>query len=231
MTQPLAGRNQAWRRGDVQKAVLDRPARGCHALVMLALTLLLLAAPQEPRVPNEAVIADLRALQGHVAALRLEVVQHLVHLAAAKEESREDLRVLRQELRAVREATASAAGSFLAAPPEGSDLLGVGRTVVLAPRIEAESARRRDTVVLKLRRIESGGALKVAEVAVVPDEDGVDLPLDRSGALYLVDWSTSEGHTFTLLLKDGTSGRTVTTVPVKPLQTQGRFIFVGVRVD
>jgi hypothetical protein len=204
---------------------------GCHALGMLALALLLLAAPQDARAANESMAAELRALQGHLAAMRLELLQRMVVLEAARDEAREEQRGLRQELRALREGASSAAAAFLAAPPEGSDLLGVGRTIVLSPRIEAESARRRDTVTLRLRRLETGGAVKVAELSLVPDEDGVEVPIDRAGALYVVDWSTSEGHTFTLHLKDGASGRTVTTVPVKPLQAQGRFVFVGVAID
>ena len=32
---------------------------------------------------------------------------------------------------------------------------------------------------------------------------GVDLPIDQSGALYLVEWSTSEGHVYNLVLRDG----------------------------
>jgi hypothetical protein len=46
-----------------------------------------------------------------------------------------------------------------------------------------------------------------------------------------VEWSTSDGNAYFLQLKDGASAQTVAQVQVKQLQSQGRFIFVGYRVD
>jgi hypothetical protein len=59
----------------------------------------------------------------------------------------------------------------------------------------------------------------------------VDLPIDQSGALYVVEWSTAEGHVYTLLLRDGASGQPAASVPVRDKQSEGRFVFVGYRVD
>ena len=57
------------------------------------------------------------------------------------------------------------------------------------------------------------------------------LPIDQNGALYLVEWSTTDGQSYNLVLRDGASGQPAATVPVKPLQSQGRFVFVGYRVE
>ena len=59
----------------------------------------------------------------------------------------------------------------------------------------------------------------------------MDLPIDQSGALYIVEWATSDGNAYGLELKDGTSAQVVAAVQVKQLQSQGRFIFVGYRVE
>jgi hypothetical protein len=76
------------------------------------------------------------------------------------------------------------------------------------------------------------GALRVlGDLDFTSDQAGVDLPVDQNGALYVLEWSTSEGHTYTLSLRDGASGQTAAVVQVKPLQSKGRFIFVGYRVE
>ena len=98
-------------------------------------------------------------------------------------------------------------------------------------RLEAEAQRRRDIVFLKVRRVEAGAVRLVAEVELSADQPYVDLPIDQSGALYIVEWSTSDGNAYALQLKDGTSTQVVATVQVKQLQSQGRFIFVGYRVE
>jgi hypothetical protein len=59
----------------------------------------------------------------------------------------------------------------------------------------------------------------------------VDLPIDQNGALYLVEWSTSEGHAYNLVLRDGASGQPAASVPVRERQSEGRFALVGYRVD
>ena len=78
---------------------------------------------------------------------------------------------------------------------------------------------------------EPGAVRTLGEVELVPEATSVDLPLDQNGALYLVEWSTSDGHAYNLVLRDGASGQPAATVPVRPLQSQGRFVFVGYRVE
>jgi hypothetical protein len=144
----------------------------------------------------------------------------------------EDMKALHEELKGLRERLASSLPeSFLNAPPSPSDTVGVAKVAVLGPRIEVEAARRHDQVTLKMRRIEADGARGFGEQLLVGDQEAADLVIDRSGALYVVDWSTSEGQTFNLLLKDGATGQVAATAQVKPYQTAGRFVFVGYRLD
>jgi hypothetical protein len=123
------------------------------------------------------------------------------------------------------------AGPFLAGPPQSSDTAGVSKVAVFAPRLEVESTRRHDTVFLKLRRIESEGVQLLGEAEIGQDATGTDLSLDKSGAVYVLEWATSDGHSYNLLLKDGASGQTAASVSVKPLQAQGRFLFVGYKLE
>jgi hypothetical protein len=192
---------------------------------MLACLLLLLAAPQKPDDSAAIAIEMARVVQAQLLALRQEMAKRDETLDGVKG----DLAGFREESR--RERGASVAAPFLASPPLGSDSLGVAKGAVLAPRVDAESPRRRDTVQLKVRRVEPGAVRTVAEVELLPDAVSVDLPLDQNGALYLVEWSTTDGQTYNLVLRDGASGQPAATVPVKPLQSQGRFVFVGYRVE
>ncbi len=195
---------------------------------MLALALLLLTPVQEPGAEMGAMIGEVRRLRAEVSTLRIELFQRTDALLAMKG----DLTALRDEVRSGRDRAApSVAAPFLAGPPVPSDLLGVARTAVFAPRIEADSSRRRDTVSLKVKRIEAGAIHRVAEVELQSDAPSVDLPLDQNGALFLVEWSTAEGQTYNLILKDGASGQPAASAPVKALQAQGRFVFVGYRVE
>jgi hypothetical protein len=123
------------------------------------------------------------------------------------------------------------AGPFLSGPPTSSDSAGVAKVAVFAPRVEVDSPRRHDAVFLKLKRIEAETVRTVAEVELGQDATSVDLPLDRSGALFVLEWSTTDGHNYNLFLKDGASGQTAASVVVKQLQSQGRFLFVGYRLD
>ena len=195
---------------------------------MLALALLLLIPPQESKPDPGVFIAELRQLRGELSTLRLELFQRTDAILALKT----DVAALHAEVRATRERMApSVAAPFLSAPPAPSDQLGVAKTAVFAPRIEVDSARRHDTVSFKVKRIEAGAIRPVADVDLQADALGVDLPLDESGALYLVEWSTSEGQVYNLVLKDGASGQPAASAPVKALQAQGRFVFVGYRVE
>ena len=188
-----------------------------------ALLLLLLGPLQE----TGALRAEVMRLQSEVALLRGALSERDSLLGTVREElagTREDLRELRDRPQPV-------AAPFLASPPAGSDRLGVAKGAILAPRIEVESFLRHDTVVLKLRRVEAAAVRTVAEVELTPDASGADLPIDQSGALYLVEWATSEGHAYNLVLRDGASGQPAASVPVKEKQSEGRFAFVGYRVE
>jgi hypothetical protein len=193
-------------------------------MLPLALPLLLAQAPSAEVAALQAVV---QRLDEKVAALDTKVRQTGDELDGLKG----DLKLVDAGVTDLRSRPVSPpSGPFMAAPPPSSDAVGVAKTVVFAPRIEVDTIRRRDLVSLKLRRVEAGGARLIAEKELGNDE-GVDLPIDQNGALYIVEWSTTEGQTYNLLLRDGTSGQTAATAQVKVLQTQGRFLFVGYRTE
>jgi hypothetical protein len=183
---------------------------------------------------------DIGALLLEVRELRQQVFQ-LDAALRRREEASVDmgrrLGAMAEELRSLREtAPATLAAPFLAGPPGSTDLVGIAKGAVLAPRIEVDASRRHDSVSLKLKRVEERGLKTVAEVELLRDEATVDLPIDVNGALYVLDWSTSDGYTYNLNLRDGAGGDApggtpAASVQVKPLQAQGRFAFVGYRVD
>jgi hypothetical protein len=191
---------------------------------MNAFALLLLLGPVQDA---DALRSEVTRLQSEVALLRGALSERDSLLGTVREE----LAGTRADLRELRDRPQPVAAPFLASPPAGSDRLGVAKGAVLAPRIEVESFLRHDTVVLKLRRVEAAAVRTVAEVELTPDASGVDLPIDQSGALYLVEWATSEGHAYNLVLRDGASGQPAASVPVKEKQSEGRFAFVGYRVE
>jgi hypothetical protein len=191
---------------------------------MIALALLLLLGPVQEA---DALRSEVSRLQAEVALLRGSLRERDALLGTVREE----LAGVREDVHELKDRPQPVAAPFLAAPPPSSDRLGVAKTAVLAPRVEVESFLRHDTVVLKLRRVEAGAVRTVAEVELTPDASGVDLPIDQSGALYLVEWATSEGHAYNLVLRDGASGQPAASVPVKEKQSEGRFGLVGYRVD
>ena len=196
---------------------------------LLPLVLIALMQPQAPAPAPEisALQAELERLRSSVTALETKSRQRDDALDAMKA----DLKAVEGgviELRSRPPPPPS--GPFMAAPPPSSDAVGVAKTVVFAPRIEVDTLKRRDLVVLKVRRIEASGVQLVGEKELA-SEEGVDLPIDQNGALYIVDWSTTEGQTYNLLLRDGTSGQTAATAQVRLQQTQGKFIFVGYRAE
>ena len=195
---------------------------------LLLLLLLAGAMPQlEPGQEPDALRSEVKRLESEVTLLRGSLRERDQLLGTVREElagAREDLRELKDRPQPV-------AAPFLSAPPVASDRLGVAKSAVLAPRVEVESFLRHDTVVLKLRRVEAAAVRLVAELEITPDASGVDLPIDHSGALYVVEWSTSEGHVYNLVLRDGASGQLASSVPVKEKQNEGRFVLVGYRVD
>ena len=193
-------------------------------LVALSLASPVLAATDEVAVLR----AEMGRLRGEMSALEGEKKRW----EAGVSELRESMKAVSDGVDVLRDRVATpVAAPFLSAPPPSSDTVGVAKVAVFAPRVEAEAQRRRDIVFLKLKRVEAGQVKLVAEVELPADQAGVDLPLDQNGALYIVEWATSDGNAFNLQLKDGTSALTAAFVQVKNLQSQGRFIFVGYRVE
>ena len=193
-------------------------------LVALSLASPVLAATDEVAVLR----AEMGRLRGEMSALESEKKRW----EAGVSELRESMKAVTEGVDVLRDRVATpVAAPFLSAPPPSSDTVGVAKVAVFAPRVEAEAQRRRDIVFLKLKRVEAGQVKLVAEVELPADQAGVDLPLDQNGALYIVEWATSDGNAFNLQLKDGTSALTAAFVQVKTLQSQGRFIFVGYRVE
>ena len=193
-------------------------------LVALSLASPVLAATDEVTVLR----AELGRLRGDISALESEKKRWETGVS----ELRESMKAVTEGVDVLRDRVATpVAAPFLSAPPPSSDTVGVAKVAVFAPRVEAEAQRRRDIVFLKLKRVEAGQVKLVAEVELPADQAGVDLPLDQNGALYIVEWATSDGNAFNLQLKDGTSALTAAFVQVKNLQSQGRFIFVGYRVE
>jgi hypothetical protein len=193
---------------------------------MLSLALALLLHPQSDAAE---MAGEVNRLRGRVAYLESQLAQRDEALGGIRAE-------LRALAKAIAEATppspaAPIAAAFLAGAPPSSDLVGVAKVAVFDPRIDVDSARRHDLVTLRVRRLESLGSKSGGELELGTDVDGLDLPLDQNGALYVVDWSTSEGHTYALVLRDGATGLPAATVQVKPQQHEGRFIFVGYRTE
>lgn len=184
-------------------------------------------------------LAGLPALGQDERARDAEIERLQRRLAAIEERLRErDSAVaeLAAELRALAGIVESkpvpgVAAPFLAAPPAASDLVGVARTAVFAPRLAVDARVRHDTVFVRLRRIEAERVVLVAEGELTQDMADLELRLDRSGALYAIEWSTSEGHAYALALRDGVTGLPAATAQVKPQDARGRFLFVGYRLE
>jgi hypothetical protein len=198
--------------------------------MLAALVLLALPAPQNARPDGDAsqALAELRGLQAQVAVLHREVRLR----GEAADALKKDVGALADEVGALRDGIASSAAvPFLSAPPPSSDSVGVAKVAVFAPRLEIDATRRHDSLSVRIRRMEPGAVRVIGDLDFGSDQAGLDLPLDQNGALYVVEWSTSEGHAYSLSLRDGASGQTAAVVQVKPLQSKGRFIFVGYRIE
>jgi hypothetical protein len=196
-------------------------------MLEIPLVLAALLAPQAPPPEDSALRAEVERLQGTVKSLETKARERDDALEALKA----DLKAVEGGVTELRSRPVTPpSGPFMAAPPPSSDAVGVAKTVVFAPRIEVDTLKRRDLVILKVRRVEASGVQLVGERELA-SEEGVDLPIDQNGALYIVEWSTTEGQAYNLLLRDGTSGQTAATAQVRLQQTQGKFIFVGYRAE
>jgi hypothetical protein len=195
-------------------------------MLEIPLVLAALLAPQAPPPEDSALRAEVERLQGMVKSLETKARERDDALDALKA----DVKAVEGGVSELRSRPVTPpSGPFMAAPPPSSDAVGVAKTVVFAPRIEADTLKRRDLVILKVRRVDASGVQLIGEREL--GEEGVDLPIDQNGALYIVDWSTTEGPTYNLVLRDGTSSQTAATAQVRVQQTQGKFIFVGYRVE
>jgi hypothetical protein len=181
------------------------------------------AALLQPQSPDGA------ALHVEISSLReqvRELERSLKERDEAAAEMGRSLKAMAADVGEVRERLLAPAAAFAAAPPPSSDAVGIAKTVVFAPRLEVDSGKRRDIVFLKVKRVDPGRLQPVAEVEL--GNDGVvRLPLDQNGALYVVEWSTSEGHAYDMVLRDGATGLAAATVQVRPELSRGRFVFVG----
>jgi hypothetical protein len=199
-----------------------------------------LAASPLARAQDAAGQGEMNFLSSRVEDLRRQVDG----LQASLRERDQSLDALKRDLGGVGEDVAAlkeriqslVALPFLSGPPPSSDAVGVSKVAVFAPRIAVDSSRQHDIVFLRLKRIEAAAVRSVADLEMSGDQLQIDLPLDQNGALYVVEWQTSEGQSYNLLLRDGAGGPDslpppLATVQVKPLQNQGRFLFVGYRLD
>jgi hypothetical protein len=124
------------------------------------------------------------------------------------------------------------ATSFLTSPPPSSDSVGVARVPVFGPRLEADTSRHRDSLNVRIKRVEASGMRVIgADLEVTSGQPSVPLPVDQNGALYVVEWWTSEGFNYPVQIRDGATEQPVATVQVRPQQNKGRFLYVGYRLD
>ena len=118
---------------------------------------------------------------------------------------------------------------FISGPPAPSDAVGVAKAVVFAPRLEATTSGGGTWSRSACAAWSRAGSAPSARSSWA--QDGfVDLPIDQNGALYVADWSTGDGQTFALILRDGATGQEAASAKVKPEQSEGLFFFVGYRL-
>jgi len=128
---------------------------------------------------------------------------------------------------ASRERIEPVAAPFLASPPPSSDLVGVAPVPVFAPRLDVDSPDRHDIVFFAVHRLEPDGTERVGEAELTESGGAAAVPIDRNGALYVVEWTTAQGHEYEMVLRDGLSGQVAARVQVGPYDRDGRFVFVG----
>jgi hypothetical protein len=193
---------------------------------MNALALAVLLAAQESGPDMRPYVAEMREMRRQIALLEVALRER----AAALDTMAGQVRAVQSDVADIKGRPVPPASPFMGGPPPSSDTVGVAKTVVFAPRVEADNTRRRDLVKIRVRRLEANGSRFVGEVEL--GSDGfVDLPVDQNGGLYAADWSTTDGQTFTLVLRDGATGQEAASAKVQTLQSQGHFLFVGYRLE
>jgi hypothetical protein len=191
-----------------------------------ALALVVLLAAQESGPDLRPFLVEMREMRQQIALLEIA----LRNRATALDAMAGQVRAVQSDVADIKGRPVPPASPFMGGPPPSSDTVGVAKTVVFAPRVEADNTRRRDLVKIRVRRLEAGGSRPVGEVEL--GSDGfVDLPIDQNGGLYVADWSTTDGQTFTLILRDGATGQEAASAKVQTLQSQGHFLFVGYRLE
>lgn len=191
-----------------------------------ALALVVLLAAQESGPDLRPFLAEMREMRQQIALLGIALRERDAALSTMAGQ----VRAVQSDVADMKGRPVPPASPFMGGPPPSSDTVGVAKTVVFAPRVEADNTRRRDLVKIRVRRLEAGGSRPVGEVEL--GSDGfVDLPIDQNGGLYVADWSTTDGQTFTLVLRDGATGQEAASAKVQTLQSQGHFLFVGYRLD
>jgi hypothetical protein len=193
---------------------------------MNALALVVLLAAQESGPDLRPFLVEMREMRQQIALLEVALRQR----AQALDAMAGQVRAVQSDVADIKGRPVPPASPFMGGPPPSSDTVGVAKTVVFAPRVEADNTRRRDLVKIRVRRLEAGGSRAVGEVEL--GSDGfVELPIDQNGGLYVADWSTTDGQTFTLTLRDGATGQEAASAKVQTLQSQGHFLFVGYRLE
>jgi hypothetical protein len=191
-----------------------------------ALALVVLLVAQESGPDLRPFLVEMREMRQQIALLEIALRQRATALDAMAGQ----VRAVQSDVADIKGRPVPPASPFMGGPPPSSDTVGVAKTVVFAPRVEADNTRRRDLVKIRVRRLEASGSRPVGEVEL--GSDGfVDLPIDQNGGLYVADWSTTDGQTFTLILRDGATGQEAASAKVQTLQSQGHFLFVGYRLE
>jgi hypothetical protein len=193
-----------------------------------ALALVVLLAAQESSGPDmRPYIAEMREMRRQIGLLEIALRERatVLDLMAGQ------VRSVQSDVADIKARPVPPASPFMGGPPVSSDTVGVAKTVVFAPRVEADNTRRRDLVKIRVRRLEASGSRPVGGEVELGADGFVDLPIDQNGGLYVADWSTTDGQTFTLTLRDGATGQEAASAKITTLQSQGSFLFVGYRLD
>jgi hypothetical protein len=192
-----------------------------------ALALVVLLAAQESGPDMRPFMAEMREMRRQIVLLETALRER----ATALDLMAGQVRAVQSDVADIKARPVPPSSPFMGGPPASSDTVGVAKTVVFAPRLEADNTRRRDLVKIRVRRLEAGGSRPVGGEVELGSDGFVDLPIDQNGGLYVADWSTTDGQTFTLTLRDGATGQEAASAKVQTLQSQGHFLFVGYRLD